>query len=93
MEWEEILQDKHFVESFGKELAYTSEMKLSRPPKGYTVDNPAIDYLKYKGFVVVKSYRGEEVYTPTFLEDVRTCLASGVRFVQFLNRPFDSSAT
>lgn len=92
-EWEEILHDEHFVESFGKELAYTSKMKLSRPPKGYTIDNPAIDYLKYKGFVVVKSYREEEVYKPNFLGNVRVCLASGVRFVQFLNRPFDSSAT
>lgn len=90
-EWEEILQDARFIESFGKELAYSSEMKLSRPPKGYTVDNPAIDYLKYKGFVVVKSYKEEEVYSPVFSEDVVARLTSGTRFIQFLNRPFESS--
>lgn len=89
-EWEEILHSPQFIESFGTDLAYANEMKLSRPPKGYSADNPAIEYLKYKGFVFVKSYSEEEVYSSNFSADVLTRLSSGTAFIHFLNRPFDA---
>ncbi len=47
----EIISNRKFKTLFG-DLEKTKETSLSREPKGYAKDNPAIDYLKLKSWVV-----------------------------------------
>jgi uncharacterized protein (TIGR02453 family) len=56
-EFSDIIHNESFVSSYPKGLQ--SHEQLSRPPKGYEKENPAIEFLKYKGF-----------YTQQFLSDL-----------------------
>ena len=46
-EFKSIIEHKEFVKHFG---TLTGD-KLQRPPKGYDAENPAIEYIKHKGFL------------------------------------------
>src|SRR5262249_35275251 len=46
-DFKKITESSSFKKTFGK---VDSEEKLSRPPKGYDENNPAIEYLKLKSF-------------------------------------------
>ena len=48
--FKKIVTSKAFVSRFGG----LSGDKLSRPPKGYDADNPAIEFIKHKGFIAQK---------------------------------------
>ena len=47
-EFQGIVSDKAFSQLYER----LEGDRLSRPPKGYSDDNPAIEYLKYKDFIV-----------------------------------------
>jgi len=49
-EWEKIIAGKNFIKKFPKGVEGSGS--LVRPPKGYYENNPAIEYLKLKGFIV-----------------------------------------
>lgn len=59
--FEKIVEKRSFVDNFG---ALHGE-RLSRPPKGFSDDSPAIEYLKLKSYTVVKDYRNSKVITST----------------------------
>ena len=46
-EFKSIIEHKEFLKHFG---TLTGD-KLQRPPKGYDAENPAIEYIKHKGFL------------------------------------------
>jgi uncharacterized protein (TIGR02453 family) len=48
-DWEKIISSKKFKETFGE---LSNENILQRPPKGYDIDNSAIEFLKLKSFIV-----------------------------------------
>ncbi len=48
--WKKIVKSPSFKKYFTEGLDNSS--MLSRPPKGYTEDNPALEYLKLKSYVV-----------------------------------------
>jgi uncharacterized protein (TIGR02453 family) len=50
-EFKKIINNKKFKAIYSKGLRMNDEVSLSRPPKGYDENNPAIDYLKLKSFV------------------------------------------
>jgi uncharacterized protein (TIGR02453 family) len=65
--WEEfkgILQNKKFKQTFG-DLSREEGMSLIREPKGYDKDNPAIDYIKLKNFIVSVPVTDEELTDKT----------------------------
>ncbi len=49
-DFKKIVTGKKFVATFG-DLERGEEVMLSRPPKGYEAENPAIEYLKMKSFI------------------------------------------
>lgn len=80
----EILQA---AQSIG--LSFDGE-KLSRPPKGYEADNPAIEILKSKSFVLTEPYdllAGEQHLKHLFLRRIGHLKP----FVDFLNQACASS--
>lgn len=60
--------------------------KLSRPPKGYSDDNPAISYLKHKGFILVKNISLKELYAENFEKDIILVFKEMKPLNDFLNR-------
>ncbi len=58
--FQKILKDKKFIAEYGG-LEITGETSLSREPKGYTRDNPAIDYLKLKSWIALKKISDAEL--------------------------------
>ncbi|HWB90197.1 MAG TPA: DUF2461 domain-containing protein [Puia sp.] len=86
-EWEKILGNRAFKKSFSEGLE--KEEILSRPPKGYSVDNPAIGYLKLKSFIVTRPFTDAEVQSKSFLRELVRTFESMKDFVGFLNRAIE----
>jgi len=86
-EWTGILGNKVFKKNFPDRL--DTEDMLSRPPKGYTDDNPAIDDLKLKSFIVTRMLTDAEVQSKAFLKEVVKTFESMKAFVYFLNRALE----
>lgn len=61
-QYENILNDKKFVSTFGE----VSGAKLVRPPKGFDKEHPAIEHLKQKDFVVTHEIADKEVCNENF---------------------------
>ena len=83
-EWSKILGDKNFKKNFADGLE--QEDLLTRPPKGYDAENPAIEYLKLKSFIVTRSFTDAEVQSKTFIKEIIKTFTSMKAFVSFLNR-------
>ena len=49
-EFKKIIQNKKFVTQYGS-LTINEEFSLTREPKGYDKDNPAIEYIKLKSWL------------------------------------------
>ncbi|MDB5203057.1 MAG: hypothetical protein JWQ27_2466 [Ferruginibacter sp.] len=86
-EWRSLLENKNFKKQIPAGLESTE--KLVRPPKGYTEDDPAIEYLKMKSFIASRSFTDEEVTTPGFLQKVGKMLEATKPLSDFLNRALD----
>ncbi len=86
-EWTKILDDRAFKKTFPEGLE--REKLLTRPPKGYEAENPAIEYLKLKSFVVTRTFTDAEMLSRTLLKDVLKTFATMKDFVQFLNRSIE----
>jgi uncharacterized protein (TIGR02453 family) len=86
-EWTKILGDRKFKKYFPE--GPDKEEILSRPPKGYDAENPAIEFLKLKSFVVTRSLTDAQVMSRSLLKEVLNTFASMKAFVNFLNRSLE----
>ncbi len=83
-EWKGILNARAFKKNFPDGLE--KEDQLSRPPKGYTEDHPALEYLKLKSFLVTRGFTDAEVQSKSFAKELIKTFESMKDFVYFLNR-------
>lgn len=81
-DWKKIVEAKTFTKTFPKGLEGES---LSRPPKGYDDENPAIDYIKRKSFIVTKSFTDAEVQGKGFVKEVSKTFQAMKPLVDFIN--------
>lgn len=89
--WEDfkaILNNKTFKKTFN-DLSRQEGMSLVREPKGYDKDNPAIDYIKLKNFIVSVPVSDEELTTPQLAKKILTCFATMQPLLHFLNRAME----
>jgi len=89
--WEDfkgILDNKVFKKTFG-DLSREEGMSLIREPKGYEKDNPAIDYIKLKNFIVSVPISDEELIDKKLIKKIITCFATMQPMLQFLNRAIE----
>ncbi|WP_295233716.1 DUF2461 domain-containing protein [Sediminibacterium sp.] len=89
--WEEfkgILQHKQFKKLF-EDLSRQEGMSLIREPKGYEKDNPAIDYIKLKNFIVSVPVTDEELTDKKIIKKIITCFAAMQPLLKFLNRAME----
>lgn len=61
-----IINSANFKEHFGE----LKGEQLKTAPKGYPKDHPDIDLLRYKSFIVTKSFTDKEVQSPGFDQEV-----------------------
>ncbi|TAE17253.1 MAG: DUF2461 domain-containing protein [Bacteroidetes bacterium] len=84
-EFQGIITEPNFVKQYGT-LSVPEGMKLARPPKGYTPDNEAIEFLKLKGFIATKSFTDVEVTNKQWVAKVVSAAKALQPLIDFLNR-------
>lgn len=81
-EWHRIINDKSFRKNFTEGIQGES---LTRLPKGYDSDNPAIEFIKKKSFIVTRNFTDSEVQSKTFVKDVAATFKVMKPMIDFLN--------
>lgn len=81
-EWKNIVTGKSFKQNFAEGLQGES---LTRPPKGYDENNPAIEFIKKKSFIVTRNFTDTEVRSKTFVKDVAKTFQAMKPMIDFLN--------
>jgi len=83
-DFKKILSQKEFKKYFGEKLS--AEDKLVNPPKGYDKENPAVEFLKFKHFVVVHNISDKVLLSPKFPQYVADVFKAMYPFNQFLKK-------
>lgn len=83
-EWESILKNSSFKKTFPAGL--DQEHLLSRPPKGYDADNPALPYLKLKSFTISKDVDDQFFTNKNSVSQTVAIFKTLRPMVAFLNR-------
>lgn len=84
-DFKKIINSKNFVKHFNG-LDQTEEFKLKTTPKGFSADNPAIEYLKFKSFIAGKNFSDKEVTSSGFITEIVESYHVLFPFIQFLNK-------
>ena len=66
--WNKIISSKKFKSTF--ENGLSNENILQRPPKGYDVENPAIEFLKLKSFIVRTKITDAQLMDKNFVKTI-----------------------
>ena len=83
-EWQTIIAEKMFISQFPEGVLPSG--KLVRPPKGYESTNPALEYLKFKGYYTQRFFSDHEVTDPGFIAELAKVFRTVNPLVHFLNR-------
>ena len=86
-EWQQLFSSSAIKKAFPEGLS--SENKLSRPPKGYSEDNPGIEIIKLKSFVLSGALTDEDLKAKNAAASVAKTMQAAFPFVEFLNRAID----
>lgn len=84
-EFKQILEHPDFKNSYNA-LDENDKIKLVRPPKGYTEDDPAIEYLKLKSFTATIPIADKKLTDKNFVANTVEHLKALFPLIQFLNR-------
>jgi uncharacterized protein (TIGR02453 family) len=82
-EFKKILSAKKFKETFTDGLS--KEDTLQRPPKGYDDENPVVEFLKLKSFIVTKKLTDADLIDKNYEKKIVTIFAAVKPFLDFLN--------
>ncbi|MFN6946529.1 MAG: DUF2461 domain-containing protein [Cytophagaceae bacterium] len=82
--FEEILNNPAFKKRFGE----LEEVKLKRPPKGFSEDHPFIHLLKYKSFFSFRKYSDDEVMKNKFMSSIKDDIKLLYPYNQFFYKSF-----
>ncbi len=82
-DFKKIIENKSFRKAFIEGIK--SEDNLVRPPKGYEEENPAIQYLKMKSFIVRRAFTDKEVQDKGFAKEVVGTFKTMKPLIDFLN--------
>jgi len=85
-EFKGIVREKKFTSNYG---GLTETEKLVRPPKGYELDNPAIEFLKLKNFVATMEITNEEAINKNLVKKVVNCFEALSPLIHFINKAID----
>ena len=83
-EFLKVVHGKAFQKEYA-DLYKDKEVLLSRPPKGYSDDNRAIDYLKLKSFIAMKPLKDEELTDKNAVKNITEALSALQPLLRFIN--------
>ncbi len=81
-----IISAKSFINHFG---ALDTKEKLVRPPKGYEKDNPALEFLQLKSFIVMSGIEDNKLLDGKLVNTVVSHFKAMKPLVDFLNRAIE----
>jgi uncharacterized protein (TIGR02453 family) len=84
-EWNAILQNPAFLKIYGSPDEEEGA-KLSRAPKGFDPDDPAIEWIKYKSFTATMTLTDAQLSSPDALPMIVNAWTALMPFLHFLNR-------
>ncbi|ACF11430.1 conserved hypothetical protein [Chlorobaculum parvum NCIB 8327] len=87
-EWRTIVQATELLDNFPEGVQPSGALK--RAPKGYEESNPAIEYLRYKGYFTQRFFSDAEVLKSDFTKQLGMCCRSVMPMVSFLNSAIES---
>jgi len=76
-----ILKSKSFVSHFGT----LKGEQVKTTPKGFDPDDEAIDLLRYKQFLIRKSFTDKEVMSPDFLKKINEAFRAMRAFLDYMS--------
>lgn len=83
-EWTSIVESKKFKKTFP--AGVQSPETLLRVPKGYEEGNPAMEYLKMKGYYTFNSYTDKDLQSPDCIKKILNDYETTLPMINFLNR-------
>ena len=86
-EWKKIITHRNFKKIFPEGVEGIDI--LARPPKGYEAENPAIEFLKMKSFIVSRSFTDAELQSKSLLKEVLKTFETMKPFIGFINRSME----
>ncbi len=86
-EWGKLIKSSAFKKNFEQGLASTES--LVRPPKGYDISNPAIQFIKMKSFIVSKKFTDKEIIDSGIVKNATKTFHAMKPMIDFLNRALD----
>lgn len=88
-EFQSILKEKSFKKIFGN-LYKGGDISLSRVPKGYEEDHPAIEYLKLKSFIAETKITDEELTQSSLHKKTIAAFKALQPLFKFINRSLEN---
>ena len=85
-EFGSIIKKAAFKTTFGD---LDNTLKLVRPPKGFELDNPALEYLKLKSFIATRPMKDVELTDKALIKNIVKDFKTIAPLVYFLNRAID----
>jgi uncharacterized protein (TIGR02453 family) len=83
-EWQSIVESKSFKKVFSKGIQAPDT--LSRPPKGFDETNPAVEYLKMKGYFTMNQITDELLQSKTVVKTILQNFETAKPVIDFLNK-------
>ena len=83
-EFKKIINNKKFASSY-KDLHQGADTKLSRPPKDYEADNPAIEYIKLKSFIAMAPISDADLADKNLVKKITDAFEALQPMINFLN--------
>ncbi len=84
-EFHKIIKNKKFTALYG-DLEKGDGMSLSREPKGYEKDNPAIEYIKLKSWIATAAITDADLTDKNLVKKIVTAFETLQPMVLFINR-------
>ena len=88
--WDEfsgIINQNDFKKTYGN--LEQGEFKLSREPKGYEKDNPAMEYLKLKSLVAIQTLTDDDLVSKDLRQKIVSAFTALMPFIRFINRSLE----
>jgi uncharacterized protein (DUF2461 family) len=76
-----LLRSKSIVGNFGEMLGE----QVKTAPKGFSIEHPAIDLLRYKQYWFEHDFTDQEVLTPDFINQMNTVFKSIRPFFDYMS--------
>jgi len=82
-EWKKLIKDRKLLRVF----SVHDPMALSRPPKGFPAEHPAIEWIKWRQWGVTAHLPAETALKPGLAEEIEKRFRLATPIVDFLNAP------